>query len=157
MDYRETKCIEGLYWWTIGRPSCHLTITLTYHPSYILLLTFSPLTPHTYPHTPLTPHITCSHYTCSPHTPSPSRAGENGSMVSAHLSRSGILTAFIRTPSELYYVEPSDNHISGPHPFQMIAYRGSDVRRHIDPKAMDYIVPPVENVTSNWGAPYFMV
>ena len=89
-----------------------------------------------------------------------SHTGENGSMVSAHLSRAGVLTAYVRTPSQLYFIEPSEHHISEPHPFQMIAYRGSDVRHPIDPRAMDFIVPPVENSTSNltdWNAPYFGV
>ncbi|KAL5493308.1 hypothetical protein EMCRGX_G014466 [Ephydatia muelleri] len=84
--------------------------------------------------------------------------GENSSMVTAHLSRSGVLTAFIKTPSEMYYIQPSEHLVSGPHPFQMIAYRRSDVRRSLDPKVMDFIVPPVEDVNTNASdsdAPYF--
>ena len=84
--------------------------------------------------------------------------GENSSMVTAHLSRSGVLTAFIRTPSEMYYIQPSEHLVKGSHPFQMVAYSGSDVRRSLDPKAMDFIVPPVENVdtnTSDLDVPYF--
>ena len=81
-------------------------------------------------------------------------------MVTAHLSRSGVLTAFIRTPSEMYYIQPSEHLVKGSHPFQMVAYSGSDVRRSLDPKAMDFIVPPVENVdtnTSDLDVPYFEV
>ena len=81
-------------------------------------------------------------------------------MVTAHLSRSGVLTAFIKTPSEMYYIQPSEHLVSGPHPFQMIAYRRSDIRRSLDPKVMDFIVTPVEDVNTNASdsdAPYFQV
>jgi hypothetical protein len=68
--------------------------------------------------------------------------GEEGSVVTAHVSESGILTASIATTSETYHIEPSENFIKRPHPHHMIAYRASDVKKRAERTKFDFVVAP---------------
>jgi disintegrin and metalloproteinase domain-containing protein 17 len=69
--------------------------------------------------------------------------GEESSIVTAHISDSGIMTVSITTPSETYRIEPSYDFITGPHPHHMIAYRGSDIKRdRLSGTKFDYVVAP---------------
>lgn len=68
--------------------------------------------------------------------------GEENSVVTAHISKSGIMTASVATSLETYHFEPSDNFIKGPHPYHMIAYRASDVKSRLDGSKFDYVVAP---------------
>ena len=53
--------------------------------------------------------------------------GDEHSLVAAHMTKSGVLSATISTATDTYHIEPSDRYLSYPHAFQMIVYRGSDV------------------------------
>ena len=82
----------------------------------------------------------------------------------AHISEEGVLSASIKTSSEIYHIEPSENYIRTPHSFRMIAYRGSDVKRKSESK-IDYVQTPLilepdedaeaNSESSNHGAPGF--
>ena len=70
--------------------------------------------------------------------------GEENSTVTAHISKSGIITASISTVTETYHLEPSQDFIKRPHPPHMIAYRSSDVKRRlgVNGSRFDYVVAP---------------
>ena len=71
--------------------------------------------------------------------------GEEGSIVNAHITESGLLTASVATPSETYHFEPSDDFLTKPHPLHMIAYRSSDVKHdqtNDDRSRFDFVVAP---------------
>lgn len=53
--------------------------------------------------------------------------GEKDSDVSAHIEE-GVLTASIRTPEDLYIIEPSWRHLPDDSNASMIVYRGSDAK-----------------------------
>ena len=50
--------------------------------------------------------------------------------------------ATIRTRSERFHVEPSQDYIKQPHPFHMVAYRASDVKNRLASTQVDYVVAP---------------
>ena len=68
---------------------------------------------------------------------------ENNSLVTAHLSEEGILSAVIATPTETYHIEPSQHYIRQPHPFHMVVYAKSHVKQRLNSTYFDYAVPPV--------------
>ena len=68
--------------------------------------------------------------------------GEEQSRVTAHVSDSGVLSAYIHTPTETYHIEPSSHYIYKPHPFHMIAYKGSHVKNRLKDARVDYSVGP---------------
>ncbi|CAI8050023.1 ADAM 17-like protease [Geodia barretti] len=69
--------------------------------------------------------------------------GEEGSIVNAHISESGLMTASVTTPTETYHFEPSDNFLTKPHPPHMIAYRSSDIKRdRFNQTRFDFVVAP---------------
>ena len=80
-------------------------------------------------------------------------AGDEKSVVTAHISRTGVLTGSVLTASEVYYFEPSDHFIKKPHPPRTIAYRASDVKNRVDGLKFDYVVapplPPWEQTETN--------
>ena len=53
--------------------------------------------------------------------------GDRNSIVTAHISKSGVLSATISTSTETYFVEPSNRYLSYAHAFHMIVYRASDI------------------------------
>lgn len=67
---------------------------------------------------------------------------EKSSLVTAHLSAEGILSAVIVTLSDTYHVEPSHHYIREPHPFHMVAYAKSRVKERLNTTMFDYTVPP---------------
>lgn len=70
-------------------------------------------------------------------------SGEKEStVVAAHLPDSGVLTAVITTPTDTYHIEPSHHYIKEPHPFHMVAYARSHVKKRLNATQFDYIVPP---------------
>ena len=70
-------------------------------------------------------------------------SGEEGSIVNAHISDTGIMTASVVTATETYHFEPSDNFLRRPHPLHMIAYRSSDVKRErLAGTRVDFVVAP---------------
>jgi len=68
--------------------------------------------------------------------------GEINSTVTAHVSKSGVLTASIHTDSEHFHIEPSQDYIKEPHPFHMVAYRASDVKSRLSSSLLDYVIAP---------------
>lgn len=68
--------------------------------------------------------------------------GDELSTVTAHVSKSGVLTASIITPSEIYHIEPSHHYIKEPHSFHMIAYKSSHVKDRLHASRMDYTTGP---------------
>lgn len=63
--------------------------------------------------------------------------------MTAHVSREGVLSAVIATPTELYHVEPSGHYIREPHPFHMIAYSKAHVKERLNQTKFDLAIPPV--------------
>ena len=56
-------------------------------------------------------------------------AGSPDSHVIAHLQpRSGLLTASLHTPTEVYYVEPLSRHLPESHDSHMISYKHSHLK-----------------------------
>lgn len=68
--------------------------------------------------------------------------GDELSSVTVHISKTGIMTASIITPEEIYHIEPSHHYISDPHPFHMIAYRSSHVKDRLHGRRVDYATGP---------------
>lgn len=66
---------------------------------------------------------------------------EESSLVTAHLSSRGVLSAVIATPTNIYHIEPSHHYIKEPHPFHMIAYAASHVKQRFNHTAFDYVSP----------------
>ncbi len=62
--------------------------------------------------------------------------------MTAHLSRSGVLSALIATHNETYHIEPSSRYLTTPHTFHMVAYKASQVRDRLKSAPLDYIVAP---------------
>lgn len=63
-------------------------------------------------------------------------------MVTAHISDEGILSAVIVTPNDTYHIEPSQHYIKEPHPFHMVAYAKSHVKQRLNATRFDFQVPP---------------
>ncbi len=62
--------------------------------------------------------------------------------MTAHLSRSGVLSALIATLNETYHIEPSSRYLTTPHTFHMVAYKASQVRDRLKSAPLDYTVAP---------------
>ena len=76
------------------------------------------------------------------HTHTHTTIGETNSTVTAHVSKTGVLTASIHTDSEHFHIEPSQDYIKEPHPFHMVAYRASDVKNRLSSSLLDYVIAP---------------
>ena len=74
--------------------------------------------------------------------------GEEISTVTAHVSKDGLLSAFIKIHTELFHIEPSDRFIKEPHALHMVAYRASDVKDGITSSKVDYVTGPREDELS---------
>ena len=84
------------------------------------------------------------------HTPCLTICSDNDqSSVTAHISKSGVMTASIITPSEIYHIEPSHHYITEPHSFHMIVYQSSHVKDRLQGSRVDYATGPTLPVEDN--------
>lgn len=70
---------------------------------------------------------------------------ETESLVTAHLSSEGVLSAVITTSNDTYHIEPSHHYIREPHPFHMVAYARSQVKQRLNATQFDFVVPSVSD------------
>lgn len=81
------------------------------------------------PTVPLGQNLTLYSPSCIENSDMCFTTGIEDTWVSAHLHpTTGILTAAIHTPDDVYYVEPSFRHFHRSHDFHMITYKQSHVK-----------------------------